>query len=119
MNMHKITPEEQQKRLYEKARAEQDRYIDDLLKKPPQEIVDSAYEKVVREDILVIFESEDLPDKQVKELLKLKYPLAECYDKWLKADCSHMDMLRDTIEDFGESLVKNAELKKKKHEPER
>ena len=108
-----------QKRLYEKARTEQNIYIDDLLKKSPQEIVDSAYEKVVREDILVIFESEDLPDKQVKELLKLKYPLAECYDKWLKADCSHMDMLRDTIEDFGESLVKNVELKKKKHEPER
>ena len=51
--------------------------------------------------------------------MKLKYPLAECYNKWLKADCSHMEMLRDTIEDFGESLVKNAELKKKKHEPER
>ena len=94
-----------QTRLYEKAKREQDMYISNLLQKSPQEVLDHAYEKVMRDDILMIFESEDLPDKQVRQLLKLKNPLAECYDKWLKADCSHMDMLRDTIEDFGERLA--------------
>ena len=108
-----------QTRLYEKAKAEQEAYISDLLKKSPQEIVDAAYEKTLRDDILMIFECEDLPDKQVRQLLKLKNPLAECYDKWLKADCSHMDMLRDTIEDFGERLAAENMLKKKKCGPER
>ena len=107
-----------QTRLYEKAKAEQDAYISDLLKKSPQKIMDAAYEKTLRDDILMIFESEDLPDKQVRQLLKLKNPLAECYDKWLKADCSHMDMLRDTIEDFGDRLAAES-IKKRKTEPER
>lgn len=106
-----------QTRLYEKARAEQDGYISELLKKTPQEIIDLSYEKVMRDDILMIFENEALPDRQVRELLKLKYPLAECYDRWLKADCSHMDMLKDTIEDFSDRLV--SEALKKKHQPER
>ena len=69
----------------------------------------------MRDDILMIFENEDLPDNHVKALLKLKYPLAECYDKWLKADCSRMEMLKDTIEDFGERLARDSEQKKKKH----
>ena len=107
-----------QTRLYEKVKTEQDMYISNLLQKSPQEVLDHAYEKVIRDDILMIFESEDLPDKQVRQLLKLKNPLAECYDKWLKADCSHMDMLRDTIEDFGERLAAES-IKKRKTEPER
>lgn len=105
-------------RLYEKARAEQNRFIDTLMKKSPKDIIDAAYEKVMRDDILMIFENEDLPDNHVKALLKLKYPLAECYDKWLKADCSHMEMLKDTIEDFGEHLAA-ATVQKKKSVPER
>lgn len=109
------------RKLYEKAKAEQDWFIDRLKIMPLEAIIDSAYEKVIRDDILIIFENEDLPEKQVKELLKLPFPLSECYERWQKADCSHMEMLKDTIEDFGDRLVKEAEQKKakKKHEPER
>lgn len=108
-----------QTRLYEKAKTEQDMYISNLLQKSPQEVLDHAYEKVMRDDILMIFENDDLSDKHVKQILKLKNPLAECYDKWLKADCSHMDMLKSTIEDFGERLAAENMLKKKKSGPER
>lgn len=67
----------------------------------------------MRVDILIIFENEDLPDNHVKALLKLKYPLEECYDKWLKADCSHIERLKRTIEDFGVHLaVSTAQSKK-------
>ena len=113
--------EDLQTRLYEKARAEQDKFIDNLLQKSPQEVIDAAYEKVMRDDILMIFENEEMEPKQVKALLKLKEPLADCYARWLHTDCSHMEMLRDTVEDLANDLVKYAENKKakKKHQPER
>lgn len=109
-------------KLYERAKAEQERYVAELKQKPPDEIIASAYEKTVRDDILTIFENEDLPEKQVKELLKIDEPIASCYARWLYNDYSHMDMLHDTISEFADDLVKhNMEQKKakKKYEPER
>lgn len=109
-------------KLYEKAKAEQESYLAELKQKPPEEIIASAYEKTMRDDILIIFENEDLPEKQVKELLKIDEPIASCYACWLHNDYSHMDMLRDTVSEFANDLVKhNDEQKKakKKHEPER
>ena len=107
--------------LYDKAKAEQNSYIAELKQMPPEKIIEVSYEKVMRDDILMIFEEHSLSDAQAKELLKFKNPLAECYDRWLKADCSHMDMLRDTIEDFADKQIKRTEehKKAKEHQPER
>ena len=65
--------------------------------------------------------SEYLSDKQVKELLKLDYPLSACYEEWMDTDYSHMEMLRDTIDTFSQRLVdeREAEKNKKRQEPER
>ena len=96
--------------LWEKAAKEQSDYIEHLKTLPPEQIIDRAYEKVMRDDILMTFEndymSEYLSEKQVKELLKLDCPLAACYAEWLDTDVSHMDMLRDTIDDFAKNLRK-------------
>lgn len=108
--------------LYQKASKEQDEYIENLKTLLPQEIIDKSYEKVMRDDILVTFEDDYLSDKQVAELIKLDYPLSACYDKWMDTDYSHMEMLRDTIDDYTKRLVKEHEAEKqnkKKHEPER
>ena len=108
--------------LYEKMRNEQNNFIENLKLQPPDKIIAAAYETVMRDDILILFESDFLDITQVKELLRLEYPLSACYDEWLKNDCSYMDMLRDTVDDFSKDLVKEAEqqkAQKKKHEPER
>ena len=109
--------------LYQKASKEQDAFIEHLKTLPPEQIIDKAYEKVMRDDILMTFEDDYLSEKQVAELLKLDYPLSACYDEWMETDASHMEMLRDTIDDFTKELVKeNEEQKqkdKKRHEPER
>jgi hypothetical protein len=55
---------------------------------------------------LIIFENEELTDTEVKKLLKLEHPLAECYEEWLGNDYSYMDMLRDTVADLAEDLCK-------------
>ena len=107
--------------LYEKMSNEQNDFVENLKHLPPEKIIQSAYEKVMRDDILMLFEGDFLDDKQMKELLRLKYPLSACYDEWLKNDCSYMDMLRDTVDDFSENLARNQEQakKKKRSEPER
>lgn len=107
--------------LYEKMSKEQDNFIEKLKHSSPEEIISKAYEKIMRDDILMLFEDDFLDTKQMKALLKLEYPLSACYDEWLKNDCTYMDMLRDTVDDFSKDLVKEHEKarKKKRFEPER
>ena len=106
--------------LYEKMSKEQDNFIEKLKHSSPEEIISKAYEKIMRDDILMLFDDDFLDTKQMKALLKLEYPLSACYDEWLKNDCSYMDMLRDTVDDFSKDLVKEHEkAKKKRSEPER
>lgn len=117
------TEQELQNLLYEKMSKEQDTYIEKLKHSKPEEIISAAYEKVMRDDILMLFSGEYifLDKRQLKELLRLEYPLSACYDAWMDTDCSHTDMLRDTVDDFTNDLVKETEQtkKKKRQEPER
>ena len=109
--------------LYQKASKEQEVYVEHIKRLPPELIIEKAYEKVMRDDILMTFEDDYLSDKQIAELLKLDYPLLDCYNEWMETDASHMEMLRDTIDEYTQELVKeNEEQKqkdKKRHEPER
>lgn len=111
--------------LYRKAAQEQKHFIENLKSQPPEKIIEAAYEKVIRDDILILLEPENetLSQEQAKALLKLDYPLSACYDAWLDRDCSYMDMLRDTVEDYTNDLAKEETQQKskgKKHsEPER
>ena len=107
--------------LYEKMSNEQNDFIENLKHLPPEKIIQSAYEKVMRDDILMLFEDDFLDDKQIKALLRLERPLSACYDEWLKNDCTYMDMLGDTVDVFSENLARNQEQakKKKRSEPER
>lgn len=104
--------------LYDKANAEQKHFIDKLKTMPPEAIIQSAYEKVIRDDILSVFESSELPINCVKELLKQPFPLSACYDEWLSNDYSHMQDIRDTITDLAENLIRQRK-DKHKNEPER
>lgn len=118
----KMSKEDLRDLLYQKASKEQSDYIEHLKTLPPEQIIDRSYEKVMRDDILMTFEDDYLSDKQVAELIKLDYPLSACYEEWMDNDYSHMEMLRDTIDDYTQRLVKEHEAEKqnkKKHEPER
>ena len=108
--------------LYKKASKEQEDYIEHLKTLPPKQIIDRAYEKVMRDDILITFEDESLSDKQIEALSKLEYPLSACYYEWQKNDVTYMDRLLEVVDDYAKDLVKAEEEKqkvKKKTEPER
>ena len=104
--------------LYEKAVKEQSEFVEYLKKLSPEQIIEKSYEKALRDDILMTFEDDYLSDEQIAELIKLEKPLAACYDEWLDVDCSHMEMLRDTIADFTNQLVKENAPKKEKNNKE-
>ena len=66
--VQQATPDEQ---LYEKAQQEQANFRDELLTRRPEEILDKAWEYLVREDILVAMEYNELNDEQARALLEL------------------------------------------------
>ena len=68
--------EELNTQLYEKMKAEQDKYRDWLLSQPPAEILNHTYEYTIREDILMCMEDAELSPKQAKALLKSPCPSA-------------------------------------------
>ena len=54
--------------LYDKMKAEQDKYRDWLLSQPPEEILNHTYEYTMREDIVMCMEELELSPKQAKKL---------------------------------------------------
>lgn len=90
--------------LYEKMSKEYEDFIDELKEKPFEDALEFAYQLVYKKDILMCFEDTDynLPDNQVKALLKLKCPLDMVYQGWLKYDDSPMERIRNCIEDFAQ-----------------
>lgn len=100
---------EKQAALLDHAVREFEAYKAKMLQAPKDKIFDSAYTIVMKQDILSIFEEEDLPEETVSALAELVLPLDYCYDEWLSNDCSHMQDLRDTIKDAATGLQKKEE----------
>ena len=84
--------------LYDKMKAEQDKYRDWLLNQPPEEILNHTYEYTMREDIVVCMEELELSPKQAKALLRSPCPLADVYKEFMDREVEHMDTIRDSIE---------------------
>ena len=92
------TNEELNTTLYKQMFAEQEQFRDWLLAHPPQEILNHAYEYVMREDILLSLEYNDLTDAQAAALLSSPAPLADVYKTFDKMESSHMEEIWSCIE---------------------
>ena len=84
--------------LYDKMRAEQDRYRDWLLAQPPAEILNHTYEYTMKEDIVMCMEELELTPQQAKALLRSRCPLDDVYNEFKDREVEHMDTIRDSIE---------------------
>lgn len=100
--------------LYEKVQAEYDTFIDELKTKPVGEVIEKAYEKVIKEEMVCICEYANFEQKEAKALYLEKYPLDRMYQDWLNSDVSYMDMLRDSVDDSARSAA--AERREKQRE---
>ena len=99
--------------LYEKMQKEYNQFLEKLEEMVPQEVIEYAYEKVVKEDILCCIEYSKYPQVEAKALYSLKNPLHELYQEWLDTDVSYMDTLRGTINERAKSAVKETKEKQR------
>ena len=93
-----MTNEELNTELYKKLFAEQEKFKGWLCEQPPSEILNHAYEYVMREDIVLAMEYHDLSDERAKALLASPSPLDEIFHDFEKIEGDHMDIIRDCIE---------------------
>ena len=86
--------------LYEKIKSEHSQFISELNTKPANDIILSAYEIVIKNDILMYCENEnpDLTDEQFKFLLSRPTLLDELYERW----CGNGEL--NTYDDIGITL---------------
>lgn len=101
-----MTLEQLNTSLYEKIYAEQQEFISSLKTMTPENIIQYAYELVIREDILLSLEENDLDAKQCKALLREKKPLDKLFLAWEKHEGDHMNEIRDCIENKANELIK-------------
>ncbi len=106
-----MTLEQLNTALYEKMFAEQQEFIDSLKNSTPENVIQYAYEIVIREDILLSLEENDLDAKQCKALLREKKPLDKLFLAWEKHEGDHMSEIRDCIENKANDLIKIARIK--------
>ena len=64
-------------RLYEKMKAEQDKYRDWLVRQEPSEILNHTYEYTMREDIVMCMEELELEPEKARALLRSPCPLSD------------------------------------------
>lgn len=99
--------------LYQKMKAEYDSFIDELKRMTPEQIIEHAYEKVIKEDILCECEFDLFEPQEAKALYLEKHPLDRIYNDWLHNDYSYMEQIRDTISDAAKDAVKEMKDKSK------
>jgi len=98
-------------RLYDKMQDEYDRMIEDMKSLPPEQIINRAYEKIAKEDLLACFGGEDMiTDDMVQALYSLEYPLDELYQRWQDTDISFSDTFRDSVFDSVRELLSSADM---------
>ena len=85
--------------LFLKVEEEFKEYKEKLFSMSPEEVYEHSYETAIKEDMLIVFELDSMPEEHAKALLKMQYPLEYCYSEWLEKDTSSMDELRDTIKE--------------------
>lgn len=94
------TTEELAQMLYDKALAELNTYLENMKTKPPQEIINSAYQIVNKQDLLMILENAEFTPAELNVLNGLDHPLQVLYEEWLPVEDRHMEELRDSVQSY-------------------
>ena len=106
-----MTLEQLNTALCEKIYAEQQEFISSLKTMTPENVIQYAYELVIREDILLSLEENDLDANQCKALLREKKPLDKLFLAWDIHEGDHMNEIRDSIENKANDLIKLARVR--------
>ena len=87
-----------QEQLHEKLQREYNDFLDKLRGMPPEQIIEAAYEKVIKEEILSIFADKDLlPDNTAKILFDKNVSLNDFYNGWRSADINKNEIITECV----------------------
>lgn len=92
--------------LYEKVQVEYDSFIEELKTRPAEEVIEKAYEKVIKEEMVSICEFAEREQKEARALYLEKNPLDRMYRDWLKSDVSYVEMLEDSVDDSAKAAFR-------------
>ena len=95
--INEMNNEELNNALYDKMRAEQDKFRAWLESQTVSEILHHTYEYVTKEDILMALDDNPLPTAQARALLQSSSPLEDIYKDWTKKETDYMQDILDTI----------------------
>ena len=83
--------------------------LSDLRKSTPQVIIERAYEKVSKEEMIYRIKEKDYTINELKILLKQDNLLQECYDEWLDSDGGFNQVLEDSVDERIEFIIEESE----------
>ncbi len=107
-----MNAEELNLQLYNKMADEFEKFKQELLNSSPEEVIDRAYEYVIKDDILLALEDNDLMASRADALLKSENTLDDVYNAWMDSESSHMDEIRDILDSAADGLIRDAEYQK-------
>ena len=95
-------------KVYDRMEEEYKNFIDNLKQKTPKEIIDCAYEKTIKEELIGAFypELKKYDIEQMKALGKCKYPLDELYQGWMDCDAGIFEILYANISNTLDDIIK-------------
>lgn len=97
--------------LYKKMFAEQEAYKSWLQAQPTKDVLEHAYEYVMREDILLSLENNDLSDRYATVLLKMDQPLAAIFNKLEHTESPHMEHVWECVQQCAYDAVEAEKVK--------
>lgn len=105
-------------KFYDKLQKEFKDFIEEVKKKEPEVIVDSAYQIAIKEELVgIFFPQEDKYDiEEIKALNKLPDPLEELYQGWMDCDGGIHTVLEDSVSLTLEDVLEQQKEKKKDRE---
>lgn len=118
MSVYSMSVEQLHVELFEKMQEEQLVFVEELKTKTPDEILNQAYEYLMREDFLDEMEKIDLPKRQIKALLASETPLADLYSKWTETEDPHMSDIRCAIQNYSADEADRLKISDKRRDRE-
>ncbi len=86
------------KKLMAKIQREWKEYIAELMQLQPAEIIERAYEKTWKEEIMIILKNKEFADDEIEAMLNCENLLGELYKSWLHTDGEYLEVLNYAIE---------------------
>ncbi len=92
--------------LYNKLNSELQDFIHELQISPSESVIEKAYELIIKEDIVMALEYDNIDSAKCRALLKEKNPLQKLFEEWEHSESRHMEEIRDCIERHAGDLIK-------------